>query len=608
MKTYGKNKFLSVLLIFCFAVTNIIPLNAMATEKKQIIEEVMADPAYDSPEYADWKQAIANLEMPTELEIPENTENITESGIPAVVYQSPQRAILTSTTSNDIISNDFVEFAVGSYGRFTIGTTGGNPDNANDNNKKMLYGHPFSTTSYTTIRLDDINHTYTTQDLNFDQDRLRCTSQYTYNDISVKQVLSIVYNNATQRKDTVQIKYIVKNNDDIAHDTGLRIMMDTMLGANDAAPFRIPGIGAVTKELELSGDDIPEYWQAFDNLTDPSVISQGNLLKDYSNKPDKVQFTNWRRVYNTSWGYTVNPSYTNGDSAVSVIWESMPLLPGDTEEYVTYYGLNEFEQNLDDFLSVSITGTASVEATETGYEPNPFTVTSYIQNTGSSIARNVKAKVILPDELKLAPHESMEKDLDNLASGNETQASWRIQIEPQDEERTLTYSVVVSAEGIEPVTVSKNIVVPPLSINEEILYEAGIEGISEGTTCAVGDPVNIATGNYITSKTDLIIDGHTPLVFSRFYNSMDNWQSSLGTNWHHDYEMKLTSTDEGKVKITFNDGHVEEFILNDEGKYISMLGKYSELKKDLNENYKLTLGVCSETNPKFFHKVQLSKE
>lgn len=32
--------------------------------------------------------------------------------------------------------------------------------------------------------------------------------------------------------------------------------MDTMLGSNDAAPFVIPGIGAVTSELELTGNNI----------------------------------------------------------------------------------------------------------------------------------------------------------------------------------------------------------------------------------------------------------------------------------------------------------------------------------------------------------------
>ena len=243
----------------------------------------IGDPPQDPAEYSIWKESI----------VKQNQDNPASS-----LYASTG---ITSSTDG-LISNEYIEFAVqngGDYnGRFTVGTTGGNPDNPNDDNQKMLYGHPSPHTSYTTIRVDGVNYTYkpATQYPTVNPSDFSNISEETIQNVSIKQVISIIESTSTQRKDTIQIKYIVKNNDSLGHELGLRIIMDTMLGSNDRAPFRVPGIGSVTKEIELSGDDIPEYWQAFDSLSSPVIISQGTL-RNQGNNPDKVQFTNWGRVY-----------------------------------------------------------------------------------------------------------------------------------------------------------------------------------------------------------------------------------------------------------------------------------------------------------------------
>lgn len=143
----------------------------------------------------------------------------------------------------------------------------------------------------------------------------------------------------------MEIKYTITNVGEVEKPVGLRIMLDTMLGGNDAAPFRVPQYGSITMETEFVGEEIPQFWQAFDNLSNPSVIAQGRFYKSADNKPDRVQFTNWNRVYNNSWGYSVNPSYSNGDSAVSVIWDETVFQPNESREYFTYYGLSEFTED-----------------------------------------------------------------------------------------------------------------------------------------------------------------------------------------------------------------------------------------------------------------------
>lgn len=172
------------------------------------------------------------------------------------------------------LSNEYIECVVKSYnGRFTIGTTGGNPFVNSDDNKKLTFGHPGSDTSYTTIFTDGKSNIY--GDSGF------VTAPYIsgksnisvarYGDIEVKQILSIVKNTATRREDVIEIKYVAKNNSSIAKQVGVRVMLDTMLGSNDAAPFRIPKVGEVTTEREFTGNDIPRYFQAFDSLSSPTL-------------------------------------------------------------------------------------------------------------------------------------------------------------------------------------------------------------------------------------------------------------------------------------------------------------------------------------------------
>jgi hypothetical protein len=84
---------------------------------------------------------------------------------------------------------------------------------------------------------------------------------------------------------------------------------------------------------------------------------------------------------------------------------------------------------------------------------------------------------------------------------------------------------------------------------------------------------------------------------------MDNWQGGLGLNWHHNYEFKLAQAGD-KVKVTFDDGHLEDFTLNEDGTYTAMPGKYGKLESLANGGYKLTQNVSrtTEVSRLSFHK------
>lgn len=304
-------------------------------------------PAF-ADDYVDEYQYYSTLD-PNGEEYQEWKSNLASSAVSV-----PQNRMLKSILKNNtLIANDYIEFNTASNGHYTIGTIGGNPNSSTDDNKKMLFGHPGGGTSKTTIVVGESINEFTSSNVTYDADGSKSVSKASYDGVDVTQELSIIENSATGRDDVVKIKYIVKNDTEYAKQVGIRIMMDTMLGGNDVAPFRVNG-SDVTTETVYSGSNIPQIWQAFDSATNPGVVAQGTFYKSGDRKPDKVQFTNWGNVTSTLWDYVTQPGRSNGDSAVSITWNKDTFTSGETREFVTYYGLSELEQNLIPPLALSV--------------------------------------------------------------------------------------------------------------------------------------------------------------------------------------------------------------------------------------------------------------
>lgn len=233
-------------------------------------------PAF-ADDYVDEYQYYSTLD-PNGEEYQEWKSNLASSAVSV-----PQNRMLKSILKNNtLIANDYIEFNTASNGHYTIGTIGGNPNSSTDDNKKMLFGHPGGGTSKTTIVVGESINEFTSSNVTYDADGSKSVSKASYDGVDVTQELSIIENSATGRDDVVKIKYIVKNDTEYAKQVGIRIMMDTMLGGNDAAPFRVNG----SKEnLEYHCD-----WLAVDNqyLGNTSVCEFVN--DDYGNTYAKIKF------------------------------------------------------------------------------------------------------------------------------------------------------------------------------------------------------------------------------------------------------------------------------------------------------------------------------
>jgi len=370
--------------------------------------------------------------------------------------------------------SDHLQVQVGADGLFNIG--GWSPTIGWYN---LTYAWPDSPwSSFSTIRIDGNNYRYGPADgwilpPTDSLDRLTNTSTTQFGDIQISQILRIVTGTTTGDLDTVMIKYRVTNIGSSYHMVGTRVMLDTMLNWNDGAPFRIPNIGAVTYEREFTDAGMPDYWQAFNDLTDTNMgSSQGTLIGGQATLPDRFVLAYWGSIVNTDWDYNINPSQpVTWDSAIGVWWNPIELAPGSTKEFVTYYGLGGVSGGDESELELSITGPNTLEIVSGGYSPNPFTVTAYVTNVSVNMLNNIDVKIDLPAGLELSPGEQAIKSLGSFNPNQSKQASWQVSALSRTTSATLPYQVTAYAvdnTNIDPVTAYRDILIPGLAANVKV--------------------------------------------------------------------------------------------------------------------------------------------
>lgn len=347
--------------------------------------------------------------------------------------------------------NGYLAIQVAPNGRFNSGATGV----ATGSSFNISYAWPDSPwSSFTTIRIDGSDNIFGSSGDQIqaptDLSDLLNESVWQWGNVQVKQTLQIVNNTATGRPDIGMYKYTVTNLDSVAHDVGVRVMIDTMLNWNDGAPFRVPGAGSVTTEREFTGDSIPQYWQAFYSLDNPEIMAQGTLSGSGATRPDRFVLSAWYNVYSTIWDYAINPDYpVTWDSAATLWWNPVTVAPGQSREFVTFYGLGSLSGNAD----LSITGPAVLDVIDGDWSPNPFTITAYVANNTYQTMTNVPVSLSLPAGLSLQTGADIQV-IPAINPGETMQVSWNVEAVCSGD---LEYSV--SATGR---TVSRQISAPPI--------------------------------------------------------------------------------------------------------------------------------------------------
>jgi VWFA-related protein len=326
------------------------------------------------------------------------------------------------------IENSSVRVKADAVGNFVMETASG---------VALLYEYGSPGTSGTTLSVDG------TETWNFEDQALgnevqavqvsggTIVGKWQVGDIELSEMLALVRSSTTGNFDTMEIRWTVRNTGSSSHSVGCRVMLDTMLGSNDGAPLRVPGVGSVIAEAEWNGSSVPPYFEAFDDLANPSVVSHGTLIGGSAVQPDRVVAAYWGHINDTPWSFQANSAWSiTSDSAVGIYWDPRNLAPGVSRTYRTYYGLGRVAADVQPPLVSGLSAPATVDCISNALTPNPFTITLYLSNTANGVtqtATNVSATLTLPVGLTLAAG-TARIDLPDIPLNGSSQCSWQVSV------------------------------------------------------------------------------------------------------------------------------------------------------------------------------------
>jgi hypothetical protein len=255
--------------------------------------------------------------------------------------------------------------------------------------------------------------------------------------IVVKQSVDLVPGEQSQLLDTVLVRYTVENRSKNPHTVGLRLMLDTFIGANDGVPFAVPG-GEGTKDrlvdnLEVfEQKDIPDYIQAMERpeLIDPGTVAHLGLKVPGYETPEQMVICRWPDNKDYKWPQKADyePMHANAekpDSCVFLFWAYQEMNPGDARKMAFTYGLNTISGVGGGDGKLALTSGGS---TRPGGE---FTVTAYVKDAEDGQV----VRLTLPEGFSFVKGHEAEKKIEQ---GNKlVQVSWRVRSGPKEGEYTL---------------------------------------------------------------------------------------------------------------------------------------------------------------------------
>lgn len=393
------------------------------------------------------------------------------------------------------LGNEYIEIIVNANpentGRFAVDITGGNPISKSDDGEPLIYGRPRPWTSFTTVQIDGENYVFGGKTperagkagkygqvtmmptISSENGQKSIITTTRFNQVEVEQILSFSKSSTTGLYDTVLIKYRVTNQDKVARKVGLRVMLDTMLGANDGAPYRV-GDKAILTDTYFQQANLPTFWQAFDALSDTKVTAQGTLVGPDVTAPDKMYFSDWGSMADGLWDfkYQAGEDFLREgeyelDSATALFWTPMALNPGETRTYVTKYGLGGITV-VPGILSLGVTSPAEVVFDT---QTTSFPVVAYIENTSEIVAKQVVAQIQLPQGFEIVEN-SAQKSLGNMEPGSTGQVAWEVRpIKGAQLPEKITYTVKADAANTDHNEVQRQVrFTPPPRLSITIQY------------------------------------------------------------------------------------------------------------------------------------------
>jgi hypothetical protein len=285
-----------------------------------------------------------------------------------------------------------------------------------------------------------------------------------YNEgIVVKQSVDLLPGEQSRLLDTVLVRYTITNQSNNPHTVGLRVMLDTFIGANDGVPFAVPGSEGKKDRLVdtmevFDQKDIPDYIQALErpDLKDPGTVAHLGLKIPGFEPLSQMVICRWPESGEYTWPdkpeYEPMRSNTEKpDSCVFLFWTVDNMAgrqPGEkpAERKMAFtYGLNTISGLGSGGGKLALTSGAG---TRPGGE---FTVTAYVKDAEDGQVVTLE----LPDGFAFAKGHEESKTIEK--GGSLVQVSWRVRaglkegefpVQARSGGARATRSIRIRAEGL----------------------------------------------------------------------------------------------------------------------------------------------------------------
>nr|WP_269748826.1 flagellin [Lysinibacillus timonensis] len=218
---------------------------------------------------------------------------------------------------------------VDTIGSFALSTDLGYPGTEDDNNQILIYGS--GSNSRPQLIIDNVSYdikNFVSQNTVNDNGTFKTI--YDINNVEVTQTVKIV-------NDKFEFRYNITNNSSEDRNIGFYFHMDTMLGNDDTAPFRVNGTDLTTEE-GFSGSSLPDTFEVYNDSGNPDIKVMGVLKgPDILEEPSELRVGRYSDVSNALGWTDTNDSV--GDSGYGLLWSNRTIVANSSFEVNTFYGM-----------------------------------------------------------------------------------------------------------------------------------------------------------------------------------------------------------------------------------------------------------------------------
>lgn len=277
----------------------------------------------------DEDRALIQLEIDEIKKSINDIANNTEFNTIHPLHQDKLAGSFEINGADNYVINKYLGLNVTPDGSFDLRTNQGYPGSVNDDNKTLIFGTGQGTTQPSILINGQPSYLKTSILQPTTLSNGTFTTVYLINNVKVTQQVKLV-------EDQFEFKYRIENTSSSSQDVGFYFHMDTMLGDDDRAPF-IVNNNQLSTEIGYEGNNVPSSFEVFNNsgnseLKATRTITGGDILIP----PDEFRVGNYSNVQSPSWSASGREI---GDSGYALKWNERALLPGESFEVNTFYGL-----------------------------------------------------------------------------------------------------------------------------------------------------------------------------------------------------------------------------------------------------------------------------